>query len=153
MEHRFHFLPRYLNKRKPAELTSAHPSSSTVQSKPIYKEGILNRQRRAYKGHYEGKKRGQFNRGHRRAQEGKKEGKPETVIYPQYVYSDAIGSSYDLLSQTRTLQRHNLLIFPCCFETCPTTQPAFYIKITFCLNYFIRGHCIESSACQKNFTF
>ena len=61
--------------------------------------------------------------------------------------------SYDLLSQTRTLQRHNLLIFPCCFETCPTTQPAFYIKITFCLSYFIRAHRIESSACQTIYTF
>ena len=71
----------------------------------------------------------------------------------QYVYSDAIGSSYDLLSQTRTLQRHNLLIFPCCFETCPTTQPAFYIKIAFCLSYFIRAHRIKSSACQTIYTF
>ena len=69
------------------------------------------------------------------------------------MYSDAIGSSYDLLSQTRTLQRHNLLIFPCCFETCPTTQPAFYIKITLCLSYFIRAHRIESSACQTIYTF
>ena len=79
MEHRFHFLPSYLNKRKPAELTSAHPSSSTVQSKPIYKEGILNRQRRAYKGHYEVKKEGNSIEG----TGGHKEGKTRNCNLPE----------------------------------------------------------------------
>ena len=78
MELHFHFFLIYLNKRKPAELTSAHPSSSTVQSKPKNKEGILNRQRRAYKGHYEGKKKGNSIEG----TGGHKEGKTRNCNLP-----------------------------------------------------------------------